>query len=98
MADKKGPIISLVGENTVYLNKGEVYVEPGYMASDEVDGDTSGDVTVTGSVDKSKLGTYLLRYNVSDSKYIFAGWYKDPIKKEICFSQFKGKMAELVRF
>ncbi|WP_165571545.1 DUF4073 domain-containing protein [Cytobacillus praedii] len=68
VADKKGPIISLVGENTVYLNKGEVYVEPGYMASDEVDGDTSGDVTVTGSVDKSKLGTYLLRYNVSDSK------------------------------
>jgi len=65
--DTTAPVIVLSGANTMTLEAGTAYVEPGYSATDNYDGDLTGDVVVTGTVDHTTLGSYTLRYNVSDS-------------------------------
>jgi hypothetical protein len=67
MVDLTAPVITLLGDNPVTLEVGTPYVEPGYTATDGVDGDISANVVVTGSVDHTVLGIYVLSYNVSDS-------------------------------
>ena len=60
------PQLTLEGKPivVVYLNK--EYEEPGYKASDNVDGDITDRVVVEGTVDTSKEGTYELTYTVKD--------------------------------
>ncbi|WP_334074552.1 MULTISPECIES: tandem-95 repeat protein [Paenibacillus] len=65
--DEDQPFITLAGEPLMYLLKGEPYVEPGYSAEDEVDGDLTERVTVTGDVYSGEIGPYILRYNVEDN-------------------------------
>lgn len=60
------PEIHLLGDHTVYLTCGEEYTEPGWTAIDNVDGDLSDRVTVSGQVDKYRAGTYQLSYTVVD--------------------------------
>jgi hypothetical protein len=45
---------------------GTPYVEPGYTATDNYDGDITANVVVSGSVNHDVPGTYALTYNVSD--------------------------------
>ncbi|WP_158212485.1 cadherin-like beta sandwich domain-containing protein [Lysinibacillus odysseyi] len=66
------PLIYLEGDHTIYIELGSHYVEPGYSARDEIDGDLTDKVTVTGTVDRNQLGTYTLKYNVKNSKDVFA--------------------------
>jgi hypothetical protein len=65
--DKTPPAISLKGrsEDTVSLNAS--YVDPGATATDNVDGDISSKITVTGSVDKDRVSGNYLYYNVKDA-------------------------------
>ncbi|MCM3786229.1 Ig-like domain-containing protein [Neobacillus mesonae] len=67
IVDASQPIIELHGDQTVYLLQGEEYVEPGYAASDDRDGDLTNQVTVSDEPDSMQLGTYILHYNVKDS-------------------------------
>jgi hypothetical protein len=67
VADTTAPLITLSGNNPMTLEVGTPYAEPGYSATDNYDGDISGQVDVTGTVDHTVLGSYILRYNVSDS-------------------------------
>jgi len=60
------PEITLLGENPFVLEVGQSFQEPGYSAHDDVDGDVTGQVKVSGSVDTSTPGTYELTYTVSD--------------------------------
>ena len=60
------PIITLKGQQVMAIEEGMVYVEPGYTATDREDGDLTGNVTVTGTVDTSKIGAYSLYYDVVD--------------------------------
>ncbi len=76
--DKTPPVIRLSGKSvvTLYLGLGEKYVERGtgsyktiggkrtYLASDNVDG--SVDVVISGEVNDSKLGTYIITYTATD--------------------------------
>jgi len=64
--DTEAPTISLVGGNMT-IEEGGTFVEPGYSATDNVDGDLTNSVTVTGSVDTSVPGTYLRTYSVTDA-------------------------------
>lgn len=66
IGDKVKPTITLNGGATVYILQGESFTEPGYSAEDNVDGDLTNEVTVTGSVDTSTIGTYSISYNLSD--------------------------------
>jgi len=65
--DTTPPVITLLGANPVDLEVGAAYAEPGYTATDNKDGDITGNVVVAGSVNQNVLGAYTLRYNVSDS-------------------------------
>jgi hypothetical protein len=65
--DTTPPVIALSGDNPMTLEAGTPYAEPGYTATDDRDGDIRANVVVIGSVDHTVVGTYILRYNVSDS-------------------------------
>ncbi len=60
------PELTLSGDAVVQVLAGQAYVDPGFQASDNVDGDITSRVTVTGNVDTSSLGRYTLTYTVAD--------------------------------
>lgn len=61
------PELHLKGESFVVISAGDDYKEPGYAAADNCDGDITGRVTVSGSVNTFKTGKYTLTYSVKDS-------------------------------
>lgn len=65
--DPVAPELTLEGENTITLKWGQAYEEPGYAALDNCDGDLTGSVQISGSVDSGRAGTYTLTYRVTDS-------------------------------
>jgi len=66
VVDTTPPVITLVGAATINLTEGDTYVEPGFTAVDDVDGDITHLVTVTGEVATSFAGRYTLTYTVFD--------------------------------
>ena len=64
--DQTAPTITLTGSSQMTIQVGSTYAEPGYTATDNYDGDLTGSVTVTGSVDTTQAGTYRLYYDVTD--------------------------------
>ena len=60
------PIIILKGSNPMNLNINEPYIELNATAYDERYGNVTNNIVITGSVDTSVTGTYLIQYNVSD--------------------------------
>ena len=62
--DTTPPRITLNGPSLVEVEQGSSYVDAGATAVDNVDAVVS--VSVTGSVDTSKIGTYLITYNAID--------------------------------
>ena len=66
-SDTEKPVIKLTGPSVVYVQKGNVYQEQGVMATDDQDGDITGRVIMIGTVDSTKLGTYILRYIITDA-------------------------------
>ena len=67
VGDKEKPSINLKGNSTINLYLGARYSEPGYTASDNCDGDITDNVVVSGSVNTSKIGSYTIKYNVTDN-------------------------------
>lgn len=63
--DNEKPVITLKGNETMYLNIDEDFQEPGYSASDNCSGDITDRVEVSGEVNK-EIGTYTLTYKVKD--------------------------------
>lgn len=67
-ADNVEPVITLIGDNPDYLEAGTgAYVDPGFTAFDNVDGDITSLVVVSGSVDHTQLGDYMIHYTVNDA-------------------------------
>ena len=60
------PTITLVGSAAIQLAQGATFTDPGATASDDVDGNITSRITVTGSVDTATAGIYTLTYNVAD--------------------------------
>ena len=67
IVDLKKPVISLAGDLKTYIKVGTTYTDPGFTASDNIDGDITGKVAVSGGVDTSKMGINTISYSVSDS-------------------------------
>ena len=65
--DLIAPVITLTGGDTVRLERGYTWVEPGYSAIDNVDGNLTANVKLTGSVNNKVAGAYSIIYSVSDS-------------------------------
>ena len=66
-ADVTAPTLTLNGEDNCRIQLGATYVDPGATAIDDIDGDISELIAVTGAVDTATIGTYTLTYVVSDS-------------------------------
>ena len=66
--DTAPPVITLIGDNPQAILAGSPYVELGFSASDNIDGDISNNVIVeTTGVDLSMTGNYPVTYDVTDS-------------------------------
>lgn len=66
--DNEKPSLILNDESIIYLSVGAKYVEPGYVAIDNCDGNITDQVLVSGAVDTKKPGTYVLIYSVKDEE------------------------------
>ena len=65
--DKEKPKITLNGKNVIYLNLYDEYKEFGAQSTDSCDGDLTDSIKISGNVDTSKEGTYLVKYKSKDS-------------------------------
>lgn len=58
--------LSLIGDTTIYLQKGTEYKEFGAIAHDSVEGDLSDRIVIDNTVNKDAVGTYTVSYRVSN--------------------------------
>ncbi len=63
--DTEAPILTLNGSSSINIEQGTAFTDPGANAIDVVDGVI--DVTITGDVNSSVLGTYTLIYAATDA-------------------------------
>src|SRR5574344_1979962 len=73
---KRFPSIYLVGASVMNLEINTDYVEPGYSAKDLDDNKITSNVEVTNNIDKTKLGSYNVTYEVT-----IGGLTKTKIRK-----------------
>ena len=64
--DSKVPSITIQGEISLTIREGSKYVDEGATALDDVDGEI--EVEVSGSVDSSKVGIYIITYTATDKR------------------------------
>ncbi len=65
--DTTAPIITILGDNPAEVTEGNTYTDAGATAEDDTDGDITGDINTTGSVDTNTIGTYEIVYDVTDA-------------------------------
>lgn len=65
--DDDKPIITLNGEKNQTINYKTNYIEEGYNAIDNLDGDITNKVEIINNIDNTKLGKYKIIYKVKDS-------------------------------
>lgn len=67
IVDVESPVITLNGEKELSIYTGSSYEEKNATALDNYDNDISDKIIVSGNVDTSKVGEYIISYKVSDS-------------------------------
>ena len=65
--DSEAPVITLAGDAVITIAIGDEYTDAGATANDNVDGDITAQITVTGEVNPLQPGEYTVAYNVSDA-------------------------------
>lgn len=65
--DKEAPVITLKGKEKITIKVGDTYKDEGATAKDNKDGDLTSKIVVTGKVDTSKKGVYVITYTVEDA-------------------------------
>ena len=63
----QAPVITLTGGSYIALKKDDDYTDPGATAVDDLDGNITALIQISGSVDTSSIGTYQIVYSVMDS-------------------------------
>ncbi|HHT38181.1 MAG TPA: DUF5011 domain-containing protein, partial [Mollicutes bacterium] len=64
--DNTEPVIQLLGENPTTIDVDSDYIDAGATARDNIDGDVTNRITITGTVNPNVIGTYTITYMVSD--------------------------------
>jgi hypothetical protein len=65
-ADTTAPVLTGVEDVEIFVEANFNALD-GVTATDDTDGDITSNITVTGTVDTSKTGTYFLRYSIEDA-------------------------------
>ena len=78
-ADTVPPTLDLNGSALISISLGSRYLDAGASASDDVDGDISASIAVSGSVNTNVAGLYTLTYSVSDD----AGNTAMPVRRTV---------------
>ncbi len=65
--DNTPPVITLKGSNPMNVPRNGNYNEPGATAHDNLDGDITNKINITGSVNTSNVGQYTITYTVTDN-------------------------------
>ena len=66
------PVLNLNGPKSISVLTGTAWQDPGFSATDDLDGDLSATVDVNGTVDVSTPGAYFITYKATDSAGNFA--------------------------
>ena len=66
VSDGLPPVITLLGDSLLQLPVGEDFIEPGYVGSDDSDGDITDSVVISSTVNPDIPGTYAITYSLSD--------------------------------
>ncbi len=66
LGDRRDPDIELLGEARVTIPAGQQYVDPGATAVDDIDGDITDKIEVSGSINSTVVGTQTITYKVAD--------------------------------
>jgi len=66
VVDTTPPIITLLGSDSVIIEKGSTYADEGATALDNYDGDITGNIVTNNPVDTTIVGTYVITYNIVD--------------------------------
>ena len=61
------PVVTLNGEAAIEVAVGDTFIDPGATALDDVGGDLTSYINVSGTVDTATEGLYTLTYSVIDS-------------------------------
>lgn len=65
--DTTAPVIKLKGNNEITLYENATYKDEGCTAIDNIDGDITEKVVITGEVNTKKVGDYVITYTAVDS-------------------------------
>jgi hypothetical protein len=66
LGDRIGPEIELLGEASVNIPAGAEYIDPGATAVDDIDGDITDKIEVSGTINSTVVGTQKITYSVAD--------------------------------
>lgn len=66
-SDTVPPVITLTGGQEYHMDAGAPFVEPGFTATDNLDGNLTAAVQVSGTVGYRVVGRYPISYTVTDS-------------------------------
>jgi len=64
--DVTSPDLRLIGDALTVLEMSQTYIEVGATAVDDIDGDITSTVIVSGQVDTATIGEYTITYSVTD--------------------------------
>lgn len=79
------PVITLLGNNLIYIEQGSAFIDPGATAIDAEDGDLSRKIEVLGLVNTSIVGKTTLTYLVEDSQ----GLTSTPVVRTVIVTRMK---------
>jgi len=77
--DNTGPVISLYSPQVVQIDQNGEYIEPGYFAIDDIDGDVTESVTIQNNINTQLPGIYHITYHVEDA----AGNHSEPAERMV---------------
>lgn len=67
VVDTTAPVLTLLGITPTDAEWMQVYTDAGATASDNVDGDITGDIVTVNPVNTMVIGVYTITYNVADN-------------------------------
>lgn len=93
--DTEKPEITLFGDRIMSLFVGDKYEELGAVSIDNIDGDITKQIKISGSVDTNKAGSYTITYTSIDSSKNKAIETREVIVKEKAIEEVKPNQPDV---